>query len=1423
MSTSISLIRQYFTEEQKRQVVLLLAEKLDENHDDVSFLAELVSELDVSTFGTIHPKILAYAKSVSLNGDHANFERAILLLRLLDKLCEDFLQCTLLELKKSMGTKLDYISSFQLMVELYGEEFVDGEFRKTTILNLFAFLSMLFSKSDLQVSAPIELDKLLCLFLGHTDESVATSCSKLVRWRIERLVVQSMKDEDLCDYLWSLIFKLIDSGTSKFHISNAYILWLRTLSNVNCEVKKNDFFQSNYLTREFYWEVLQTGLADKSHEIRKFCLSILQLSLKSICTSFTTPLIVWDMKLEDKLLREWSRYTTLYEILGIDTSLHQTQAAVNDIIGIIHPDSLIHPSWGFCLLATGFQASMDSVRKFSMQILLSIPEQYLYLLQYGLPFLTKTYLPYMMLSRHFAARRKTPTSRGVVCEYGEKFSIFLSNILKNLRTELEFEHVCSAILGVLERSKESFDAVRVYATLGLIRGIKNKKVLKFGIHDSVIVKLFDNYSEGDLFRQTIQTLNLLLLLHFQIDDFTNFASILTKFTNFNGFKIFREHIDQVSDFVVSNDFTVQKIVDALFSNAIPDTEQIVILNIVYHLSLSDFKRLEPFILEKSDSYISKLLASGLNLWLLSVPFKTRLSSLLDRALSGDVPLELYDDLFIANFSAKDSKISSEQMATFYQSVAEQVESEDYGELVLVTSKLRFLSKCVTIFGLPTSIDLTELIRLKSVLFINSSSCALSVSNFYKIKEDAIGEYHRLLAAFVSTILMLNTDFSRLLSVLNFGMTHPTTLHSICHIMLEAFENNIVEVEDSKISLIGLAESVAELDADKFKLTEKDVHFTLIRVFCHPVLLRYAIHDSVINDLIAAFCETMLFNSQGRRGLFTRLTEQMINFQTSNPREFEELPFLPGLLVQSAIHRQLQSNAFKLEGIIGKVYDEQISSKKEPGIYKEVYGDDEVSSKVRVFAILNSIKSAECAKAVLDFVFDPSDNYHFFNIIKATDGLEEYTRSQLAKVVISVIDVVDVDYSFENYFHHFVHFIENDPSPLVRVYFEWAIALHLLRRPKNSEVIFEKLTSAFVNHEVNPTLVTVYERILYLMVKSMSQVDEEKYLTKLAAYVIPAASTNKAVTRHFSMSLAISMYEEVQRKQLNVDKNILSILANMHKTALAQEAYGQYRSGDALLWNIIEDYDLVNISGGLLMRLNDRDVEFITSEEFHCYLTSAQQKQLNHHIGENKLHLWVGELKFAQTRSASLQESSVIALSPLQTKSGAWNTVMDVDESDRGTEILRSDLIVVASLVDKAPNLGGICRLCDVLGAGLMTLHDLKIKNNAQFKTVAVTADYWMPMIEVKPHQIVEYLHQKKADGYTLIGLEQTDKSVVLNKDLQFPKKSLILLGREKEGIPGELLAELDLCVEIKQVGIVRSMNIQTATAVIVHAYASQNC
>ena len=55
----------------------------------------------------------------------------------------------------------------------------------------------------------------------------------------------------------------------------------------------------------------------------------------------------------------------------------------------------------------------------------------------------------------------------------------------------------------------------------------------------------------------------------------------------------------------------------------------------------------------------------------------------------------------------------------------------------------------------------------------------------------------------------------------------------------------------------------------------------------------------------------------------------------------------------------------------------------------------------------------------------------------------------------------------------------------------------------------------------------------------------------------------------------------------------------------------------------------------------------------------------------------------------------------------------------------------------------------------------------------------------------------------IIGVEQTSSSQSL-LDYQFPKQPIVLLlGKEKEGIPVQLLQVVDQCVEIPQLGIIR--------------------
>uniref|UniRef100_T1GPZ6 tRNA/rRNA methyltransferase SpoU type domain-containing protein n=1 Tax=Megaselia scalaris TaxID=36166 RepID=T1GPZ6_MEGSC len=108
-----------------------------------------------------------------------------------------------------------------------------------------------------------------------------------------------------------------------------------------------------------------------------------------------------------------------------------------------------------------------------------------------------------------------------------------------------------------------------------------------------------------------------------------------------------------------------------------------------------------------------------------------------------------------------------------------------------------------------------------------------------------------------------------------------------------------------------------------------------------------------------------------------------------------------------------------------------------------------------------------------------------------------------------------------------------------------------------------------------------------------------------------------------------------------------------------------------------------------------------------------------------------------------------------------------------------EMIVVASLIDKIPNLGGIARTCEVLGIENLVISSLKFCEGTEFRNVSMTAEKYLNLSEMKPKFLQNYLIEKKTQGYSIVGAEQTSNSVNFIS-FKFPKKCVLVLGHEKE-------------------------------------------
>ncbi|TYZ67219.1 hypothetical protein PybrP1_005555 [[Pythium] brassicae (nom. inval.)] len=153
---------------------------------------------------------------------------------------------------------------------------------------------------------------------------------------------------------------------------------------------------------------------------------------------------------------------------------------------------------------------------------------------------------------------------------------------------------------------------------------------------------------------------------------------------------------------------------------------------------------------------------------------------------------------------------------------------------------------------------------------------------------------------------------------------------------------------------------------------------------------------------------------------------------------------------------------------------------------------------------------------------------------------------------------------------------------------------------------------------------------------------------------------------------------------------------------------------------------------------------------------------------------------------------------------------------------RQPVILCASLVDKVPNLAGLARTCEVFNAQALVVPNRHVCDDEAFAAISATASKWVPIEQVQPGQgeLVRALLAWKRDGYTVVALEQTAASVCLSSFV-FPDKLVIVLGKEKEGVPVDVLQVVDVCVEIPQFGLIRSLNVHVSGAILLWEYTQQ--
>lgn len=144
--------------------------------------------------------------------------------------------------------------------------------------------------------------------------------------------------------------------------------------------------------------------------------------------------------------------------------------------------------------------------------------------------------------------------------------------------------------------------------------------------------------------------------------------------------------------------------------------------------------------------------------------------------------------------------------------------------------------------------------------------------------------------------------------------------------------------------------------------------------------------------------------------------------------------------------------------------------------------------------------------------------------------------------------------------------------------------------------------------------------------------------------------------------------------------------------------------------------------------------------------------------------------FIEKNTAPVSSNEIIVQDNAQNAQRKYIPSQPLDE-----HTTKSMLIVVASLIDKVTNLGGLARTCQVFGASTLVVDNLSCVEKKEFTALSMTAEKHQSIIEVRVKNLKSYLQKKKIEGYQIVAAEQTVDSVKLH-DINLPFKCVLLLG-----------------------------------------------
>ena len=139
---------------------------------------------------------------------------------------------------------------------------------------------------------------------------------------------------------------------------------------------------------------------------------------------------------------------------------------------------------------------------------------------------------------------------------------------------------------------------------------------------------------------------------------------------------------------------------------------------------------------------------------------------------------------------------------------------------------------------------------------------------------------------------------------------------------------------------------------------------------------------------------------------------------------------------------------------------------------------------------------------------------------------------------------------------------------------------------------------------------------------------------------------------------------------------------------------------------------------------------------------------------------------------------------------------------------QSDLTILAENVYKPHNLSAMIRSCDAVGIG--EVHALNPTGGVPtYNETSASANKWVNM---RVHTSLQEVKEELSETQFLAA--HLSSEAVDYRKVDYTKPTCIIFGNEKEGVSDEAAALADVHIIIPMLGMVPSLNVSVATAVI---------